>query len=339
MKEIKIDFVVTWLDSSDPKWQEQLEYYKPNTKGDKGKGRFRDMNIFQYWFRAVEKYAPWVHKVYLITNGKFPDWINKENSKLVLVKHEDYMPKECLPTFNSCAIELHMHRIKGLSEHFVYFNDDMMLNGPITPEYYFKNGLPCDYNKETYLNVPIYTRTDRFSIYMSMLSNIGIINAHFKRWETVRKSPKRWFGLHLGLKGLLMSCLLIKQRLFIGFSNYHTEQAYLKSTFIEVWEKEPDYLQSSCTRFREEVIANPYLFRYWQFAKNMFYPKKRRFATIHLFNKNVIDEIEKAIFNTNISSICINDSSLCPDEDFEIIDKKLREWLDMKFPCKSSFEI
>ena len=53
----------------------------------------------------------------------------------------------------------------------------------------------------------------------------------------------------------------------------------------------------------------------------------------------LIDEIEKAIFNTNISSICINDSSLCPDEDFEIIDTKLREWLDIKFPCKSSFEI
>ena len=339
MKEPKIDFVVTWLDASDPKWQEQLEYYKPKSRGDKGKGRFREMNIFQYWFRAVEKYAPWVNKVYLITNGKFPDWINKDNPKLVLVKHEDYMPKECLPTFNSCAIELYMHKIKGLSEHFVYFNDDMILNGPVTPEYYFKDGLPCDFNKETCLNVPIYTKIDRFGIYMSMLSNIGVINAHFNRWKTVCQSPRRWLGIHLGLKGLLISCLLMKQRLFIGFSNYHTEQAYLKSIFDEVWEKEPDYLQASCTRFREDVIANPYLFRYWQFAKNMFYPKKRRFATIHLFNKTVIGAIEKAIFNTDIASICINDSSLCPDEDFELIDKHLTEWFEKKFPNKSSFEL
>ena len=129
----KIDFVVTWLGSADPQWQEQYAYYKTGAKGDKGKARYREMNIFNYWFRAVEKYAPWVNKLYLITNGKSPDWINKDNPKLVLVKHEDYMPKEILPTFNSCAIELHMHRIKGLSEHFVYFNDDMMLNGPITP--------------------------------------------------------------------------------------------------------------------------------------------------------------------------------------------------------------
>ena len=334
----KIDFVVTWLDSNDPEWQRQYELYK-NAKGDKGKGRFREMNIFQYWFRAVEKYAPWVNKVYLISNGKFPDWINQGNPKLVLVKHEDYIPKECLPTFNSCTIELHMHRIKGLSEQFVYFNDDMILNCPVSPDYYFKNGLPCDYNKETCFNVPIYTQTDRFSIYMSMLASIGIINAHFDRWKTVLQSPKRWFGLHLGVKGLLMSSILIKQRLFVGFSNFHTEQAYLKSTFEEVWEKEPEFLQASCTRFREDVIANPYLFRYWQFAKNQFYPKMRKYATFHFFNKDVAHSIEKALSDTNIASICLNDSSLCPDEDYEFINNHLIKWLKQKYPEKSSFEI
>ena len=334
----KIDFVVTWLDPNDPEWQKQYEYYK-NAKGDKGKGRFREMNIFQYWFRTVEKYVPWVNKVYLITNGKFPDWINKDNPRLVLVKHEDYIPEECLPTFNSCTIELHMHRIKGLSEHFVYFNDDMVLNSPIKPDYFFKDGLPCDHNKETCFNVPIYTQTERFNIYMSMLSDIGIVNAHFDRWETVRQSPKRWFGLHLGLKGLVMSGILMKQRLFVGFSNYHIEQAYLKSTFEEVWEKEPEFLASSCTRFREDVIANPYLFRYWQFAKNQFYPKKRRFATIHLTKKEDLDNVEKALFNTNIASICINDTSLLNDDDFESISNNLIKLLEKKHPEKSSFEI
>lgn len=335
----KIDFVVTWLDSSDPKWQEQYEYYKQNAKGDKGKARFREMNIFQYWFRAVERYAPWVNKVFLITNGKFPDWINKDNPKLVLVKHEDYMPTDILPTFNSCAIELYMHRIKGLSEHFVYFNDEMLLNGPITPDYYFKNGLPCDYNKETCLNVPIYTKTERFGIYMSMLADIGIVNAHFNRWKTVCQSPKRWLGPHLGLKGLIMSGILMKQRLFVGFSNFHTEQAYLKSTFEDVWEKEPDFLSGSCTRFREDVIANPYLFRYWQLAQNKFYPQKRKFATFHFFDRSVASGIEKALFNPQIASICLNDSSLCPDDDFEYLDSHITKWFEQKFPEKSSFEL
>lgn len=335
----KIDFVVTWLDSSDSEWQRLYMEYSKNTKGDKGKGRFREMNIFQYWFRSVEKYVPWVNKIYLITNGKFPDWINKDNPKLVLVKHEDYIPKEYLPTFNSCTIELHMHRIKGLSEHFVYFNDDMILNRPINPDYYFKNGLPCDINKETCFNVPIYTPKDRFSIYMSMLADIGIINAHFNRWETVCQSPMRWSGPHLGIKGLIMSTILFKQNLFVGFTNYHIEQAYLKSTFEEVWGKESDFLLESCTRFREDVIANPYLFRYWQFAKNTFYPKKRKFATFHFWRKNMLDDIEKALKNTNIASICLNDSSMCTDEEFDIIDNNLIRMLNQKFPDKSSFEI
>lgn len=338
MKDIKIDFVVTWLDSNDPEWQKQYTRYKQTATGEKSMARFRDMNIFRYWFRAVEQYAPWVNKVYLITNGKFPDWINAECPKLVLVKHEDHIPSECLPTFNSCTIELHMHRIKGLSEHFVYFNDDMLLNSPVTPDYFFKNGLPCDYNKETCFNVPIYTAKERFNIYMSMLADIGMLNAHFNRWQTVRQSPRRWFGPHLGWKGLLMSGVLMKQHLFVGFSNYHTEQAYLKSTFEDVWSKEPEFLMSSCTRFREEVIANPYLFRYWQFAQNKFYPRKRRFSTFHITQRDVIKPIEEALYDNNIISICINDTPFCTDADFNDIMKHLNTIFEQKFPKKSSFE-
>lgn len=335
----KIDFVVTWLDSNDPEWQKQYEYYKHSSKGDNSKARFRSMSIFKYWFRAVEENAPWVNKVFLVTNGTFPSWINPNNPKLVLVKHEDYMPKELLPTFSSCAIELNLHKIKGLSEHFVYFNDDVFINSPISPSYYFKKGLPCDCNKETCFNVPIFTKKERFSIYMSMLSNIGIINAHFNRWKTVCQAPQKWFGLHLGIKGIIMSCILMKQRLFVGFSNFHIEQAFRKSSFEEVWAKEPDYLYNSCTRFREEVIANPFIFRYWQFAKNMFYPQKRRFGVFHLTGRDCIDKIEKAINNTSIASICLNDTSFCSDDDFDFINKHIEKILNQKYPNKSSFEI
>ena len=174
-----IDFVVPWLDSTDPIWQEQFMTYSRDTKGNKDSARFRNMDIFHYWFRAVEKYAPWVRKVFLITNGKFPDWINKNHPKLVLVKHEDYIPKEYLPTFNSRTIELNLHRIKGLSEHFVYFNDDFFLNAPVQPEYYFRKGLPCDINRETFNNVPTYDPHEKFGISLCMYANLGIVNAHF----------------------------------------------------------------------------------------------------------------------------------------------------------------
>ena len=339
MEVQKIDFVVTWLDSTDPEWQESYFKFRHEGDGFKGNARFRNMDIFRYWFRAIEAYAPWVNNVYLITNGRFPNWINRNNKELVLVKHSDYIPQDYLPTFSSCTIEMFLHHIKGLSDNFVYFNDDMFLNAPVNPEYYFKNGLPCDMNKETCFNVPIYTKADRYGIYMQMLADLGIINAHFNRKETVRQSPLRWFGSHLGIRGNIMSFLLFQRKLFAGFSNFHLEQAYLKAVFSEVWEAEPEFMTSSCTRFREDVTANPYIFRYWQFAKNLFYPSKRNGEYFFLFNHNVLDRIEKAFQNKNYVSVCLNDIPLCTDDEFVLIDRGLQQLFERKFPQKSSFEI
>lgn len=339
MNELQIDFVVTWLDSSDPEWQKSLALYSPNSKGHKEKARFRNTGFFMYWFRAVERYAPWVHKVYLVTNGKFPDWINKDCPKLELVKHADFIPAEYLPTFNCRTIELHLHKIKGLSEHFVYFNDDMLLNSPVKPDYYFRNGLPCDINNETFLNVPIYTKKDKFGNYMSMLADIGVINSHFNRRETFRQSPKRWFGLHLGIKGMIVSTILLDKKLFIGFSNYHSEQTYLKSVFEELWEKEPDVLKAACTRFREDNTVNNYIFRYWQLAKNLFYPMRRKCAFFFLIERDVVNCIEQTLQKEKSISICLNDTGLCTDENYIYINKRLHQIFKRKFPHKSFYEL
>ena len=335
---MNIDFVVLWLDYNDPKWQKDYIFYSPQSEHGKEQVRFRDHGTFKYWFRAVETYAPWVHKVFLITNGKFPDWINKDCSKLVLVEHANYIPHELLPTFNSCTIELFLNRIKGLSEYFVYFNDDFYLNAPVTPGYFFKSGLPCDNNKETCFNVPIYTPKDRFGITISMLESIGIINSHFNRWQTVRQSPKRWFGIHIGLSGILMSLLAAKQRLFVGFTNYHVEQAFLKSTFDEVWEKEGTLLINNCSRFRSDTSINQYIFRYWQFATNKFHPQIKRRKFFFLDGKNVLKDIEKTMMNKTCKSFCLNDSVFCSDEEYQHIKNYLQKLFEKKFDHKSSFE-
>ena len=338
MKKIKIDFVVLWLDTNDQKWQEDYKKYSPLSQQGKESVRFRDHNTFKYWFRAVEKYAPWVHKVFLITNGKFPDWINKNCPKLVFVEHTDYIPQDLLPTFNSCVIELFLNRIKGLSEHFVYFNDDFYLNSPVKPDYFFKEGLPCDNNKETCFNVPIFTPKDRFGITLSMLESIGIINSHFNRWQTVLQSPKRWFGMHLGPIGILISLLIAKQRLFIGFTNYHIEQAFLKSTFIEVWEKEGAYLANNCSRFRSDTSINQYIFRYWQLASNKFYPQKKSRKFFFLEEKHIIKDIEYTMMSENCKSFCLNDSVFCSEEDYIYLKDQLQRIFEKKFPHKSSYE-
>ena len=341
-KQHKIDFVVTWLDASDPEWQKQYDKYKGVTaNGDTSAARFRDWDLFKFWFRAVEKYAPWVNKVFLITNGTFPKWINRDNPKLVLVKHDEYIPAELLPTFNSCTIELHMNKIKGLSEHFVYFNDDCYINNPVTPEYYFVDGLPCDNNAETLFNTTTYDPVDRFNIRLSMFTNVCVINRHFNRRKVWRQSKKRWLGWHLGKTDLITSLFLIakNRKQFEGFNWKHTEQPFLKSVFDEAWEKEPGMLTESCTRFREEVILNPYFFRYWQFASNRFHPVKQGESLKLRTVKGDVKAICTGLKDKKIKSLCINDTPRCSDSDFEEIKSVLHKAFMEKFPEKSSFEM
>ena len=140
MSDNKIDFVIIWVDGGDIEWQKQRNIYSGKDPEDLADYRFRDWENLKYWFRGVEKFAPWVNNVYFVTCGHYPKWLNLNNPKL---KHEDYIPIEYLPTFSSHTIELNLHRIKGLSENFVYFNDDFFLTKPVSPDFFFKNDLPC----------------------------------------------------------------------------------------------------------------------------------------------------------------------------------------------------
>ena len=92
----QIDFVIPWVDGSDKEWAEEKSKYD----GSNGESvnnsisRYRDWDNLQYFFRGVEKYAPWVHKIYFITWGHLPKWLNTDNPKLVIVNHKDYIPEE-----------------------------------------------------------------------------------------------------------------------------------------------------------------------------------------------------------------------------------------------------
>lgn len=335
---LKIDFVVTWLDSSDPEWQKEYSKYR-NEKYQEDTARFRNWDIFKYWFRSVEKYAPWVNRVFLVTNGKFPDWINQNNPKLVMVKHSDYIPMELLPTFNSHTIELYMHKIPGLSEHFVYFNDDFYINAPITPDYYFKEGLPCDCNQEQIFSSPIYSPQNKFHILVIQYCNIAVLNYHFNRKEVVKQSRKRWFGKHLGVKGLVISAMLNGKNTFEGFKWRHNEQPFLKSVFEEAWEKENVMLNGSCTRFRQDTNLSPYFMRYWQFATNKFYPVKLDSCCFYPMIEQNYDRIFSALDNPRIKSLCLNDTPLCSEEFYDKIHVELQKKFAEKFPTKSSFEL
>lgn len=133
-----IDFVVTWVDGNDEKWRLKKAKYDGSINTSKysmnSEKAYREWGTFKYWFRGVEKFAPWVNKVYLVTDNQKPDWLNIDSDKLVLIDHKEIINNDFLPVFSANPIESNIHRIPGLSEHFVFFNDDMYLTAPISPD-------------------------------------------------------------------------------------------------------------------------------------------------------------------------------------------------------------
>ncbi|WP_374228903.1 stealth family protein [Streptomyces sp. DH8] len=140
-----IDVVYTWVDGSDQEWRRRREAY-----GDRGyhaeaanAARYISRDELRYSLRALEQNAPWVRHVYLVTDRQRPHWLNLRSPRITVVDHSElFADPAALPTFNSHAIESQLHHIDGLSEHFLYFNDDMFLGCPVTPrDFFLSNGM------------------------------------------------------------------------------------------------------------------------------------------------------------------------------------------------------
>lgn len=186
----KIDFVITWVDSNDPAWQKEFKTYLPQNHcmNDIRTERYRNWDNLRYWFRGVEKFAPWVNKVHFISCGQVPDWLNLNAPKLHFVKHSDYIPAEYLPTFSSRPIILNLHRIKELSEHFVIFDDDCFLIDKVEPKRFFRKGLPCDMAAFNVMSPSIpFTPKD--------YNNLCVINSSFKNMKCCARISGNGFPL------------------------------------------------------------------------------------------------------------------------------------------------
>lgn len=326
----KIDFVIIWVDGNDPEWQKEKAKYSPNKNTDSRNIRYRDWENLKYWFRGVEKFAPWVNKIYFVTCGHYPEWLNKENPKLVCVKHDDYMSKEYLPTFSSHPIELNLHRIKGLSEQFVYFNDDMFITNYVKKTDFFKNGKPVDVGLES----AVTTNDNKMlNIYYN---NLAIINSSFDK-KSVIKNRKNWFSLKYG-KDNFRGVISAPWKRFIGFYNCHCPQPFLKETFEKVWKMNKQILdETSQHKFRNERDVSQYLLRYWQLCENNFYPRKTNFSKAITITDNDI-EVCNLIESQKKKLLCINDHEKITEANFKKFKKDIIDSFEKILPEKSSFE-
>ena len=135
-----IDVVYTWVDGSDPRWQASFAEYSQKERGASdalSKRRFKDHEELRYSLRSIYRFAPWVNHIYIVTCGQKPQWL-APHPKITVVDHKKIFPNpKHLPTFNSMAIECNLHHIPDLSEHYLYFNDDVFLGKRSSPDNFF----------------------------------------------------------------------------------------------------------------------------------------------------------------------------------------------------------
>lgn len=328
--EEKIDFVILWVDGNDPEFIKEKNKYRPESEQIDNDGndlhRYRDYGIFNYWFRMVEKHAPWVNNIYLITNGQKPEWLNVNHPRLKWVNHKEFIPEEYLPTFNSAAIELNLHRIEGLSENFIFFNDDMYLIQDVKPNDFFVNGKPK--------LLAVYEALVPWSSFSKVYyNNIEVLYRYFPNKKALRRSPFKFFNLKYGQ--LILKNILLSPWGITGYYNPHIPVPIKKSLLAHLWDIEEGLFdKTSKHKFRDyNTDINHYLLCYWQIESNEFLPSKENFGkSISIIN---VDELPKLFLKKKTKLLCVNDDMAMTENDL----KKFEKILSDRYPDKSQFEL
>ncbi len=342
---MKIDFVLPWVDSMDEEWRKRKEYYNGNEEGiENSDARYRDLETLKYVLRSVEKNCPWYNKIYLITEGHFPQWLDLNSKKLVHIKHEDiYFNKEDLPTFNSNSIEMNLINIPALSNKFVYLNDDTVIMRPISKNRFFVEGKAVDFLSHGWVSRnKLFDKIKPIGVWgHTVNNNLKLINnvVGVDKVESCHLYDDSYSSLDK-ISNFLMKHIYKK---VLRLSHWHFPQPYTKQTLQSVCKHfSNEMLETSKHKFRTKYDIMPYIYRYWHLLNGDFYPKNyndayKDMSPVSLESLNdIIRGIES---DENIRFACFNDNLKLSEDEYDKIKERLQEYLEEKFPQKASFEL
>ena len=333
MTNDKIDIVYLWVDGSDKKWQTIRNKCLGESKTNKNITKpanflYRDNGELKYSLRSVEECIPWVNHIYIITGfDQKPKWLNIKNKKITIISHEEIMPKNALPTFNSNSIEMCISNIKNLSEKFILMNDDTFFNKKISKNFFFPKS--------------------------------GKAVVAYNNQKHIKKNIQEWLNTADNYtKTLILSALKIKEifgkdMLYIRPS--HGIDPYLKSSIIEC-KNHPSIKQNINkqikNKFRTGNELQRWIFNLYGFVTGTTILKKARgyksghhkisnfiYNTLHWFavRRSPVFCFDAKASKESIKHapiFCINDS---PETDEKILNNNI-EFLSKRFPNKSQFE-
>ncbi|MBR4235686.1 MAG: Stealth CR1 domain-containing protein [Clostridia bacterium] len=332
-----IDIVIPWVDGSDPDWAARRSAYDTAASSDTRVNRYRDWDLLKYIFRGIERFAPWVRYVFFVCDQQPPAWLDSSNPRLRVTMHADFIPREYLPVFSSHPIELNMHRIPGLSEQFIYMNDDTFLLKPLAREFFFRRGLPRDAALLNPVPTDDLMGKRNAKIFTVPLNNAEYINRDYDFRSCIKRHPFKWFNVRYG-GNLLRNAMLCLWPRFVGFKEPHLPQAFLKSAFERAWDADFDILDQTSRRpLRDDRDVNQWLIRERELAEGRFLPRKPISGGVFAIGQN-LSEMHSAIRLQRIPMICLNDDGITEESEFLSLRRQLTCDFETILPEKSSFE-
>ena len=291
-----MDIVITYVDGNDPIWKADYEKY---TNVPVMQKRFRDWGTLKYLLRGIEVNMPFIRNVYLVVShpSQVPEWVDQDGLKIVL--HKDIIPEEYLPTFNCNPIEMHLHRIEGLDEEYLYFNDDLYPLAPCKPEDFFRDGKGVLNFSKHYIVSGMYKHICKNS------------DTHARK-----------------ALGMPKSCAFIRPQ--------HTCTAMLKSECEKLYDILKEDILKSLTRTRTQDNLNQYLFLDYQMFKGLMINEKisNKHFSVALTSPQ---KLYSYIMNPTYNLLCVNDVNL-KENRYELLREAMLKAFEQKFPNKSRFE-
>lgn len=311
-----IDAVYTWVDGTDPAWLARKREAVEAQSGDRlteaaaDDLRFASHDELRHSLRSLEQYAPWIRHVHIVTDRQVPDWLDRDHPWISVVDHREIAPTEAvLPTFNSQAIEANLHRIHGLSEHFLYFNDDMFLSSPVAPEAFFS---------------------------AAGIANVAHSRAHVGHGDPFEGEPapdsagKNARRLIAELTGSRVS-----QKLF------HTPYPLRRSLAVEIEERWPEVVagtrRSVFRRTTDITLAGALQLNY-ALATGRAVSRRMRYRYVSIGEADVAQQFEGLMADRDVlQAFCLNDAT--QELPAERVDALVRAFLARRFPDVGTFEL
>lgn len=310
-----VDIVYTWVDGQDPEWQRR----KLAAEGEvvieeihataANHSRYASRDELRYSLRSVEYYASWVNHIYLVTDRQVPDWLDTSHPKITVVDHRSiFRDPSVLPVFNSHAIESQLHHIKGLSERYLYCNDDFMFLRPVCPETFFtSNGMskffpstaPLDLDPPSARDVPVLSAAKRNRQFM--------VDEHGR---TVSNKFK------------------------------HTPHPQLRSVLTEFEASHQEMFDAvAASRFRHpsDYSIPAALYHFHAYALGRAVVGAIPYTYVDIGRENAALLLDRLRHDSSLDVVTLNDTHV-EESDEEAVDAALRDFLEDRFPCPSSFE-